>query len=150
MRKEVKMFEKILYPTDFSDVSKKALNYLVQLKDAGTKEIVVLHVIDEKGIDAISRYGAGNAETVIREITKEAMEEGKKIEKKLMQSGLIVKIRVETGVPLKEILKVEEEEKVSAIVIGSHGKTNIREMFLGSVSEKVIRQSKKPVLVIKR
>jgi len=144
------MFEKILYPTDFSDVSKKALNYLIQLKDAGTKEIVVLHVIDEKGIDAISRYGAGNAETLIREITKEAMEEGKKIEKKLMQSGLNVKIRIETGVPLKEILTVEEEEKVSVIVIGSHGKTNIREMFLGSVSEKVIRQSKKPVLVIKR
>jgi nucleotide-binding universal stress UspA family protein len=144
------MFEKILYPTDFSDVSKKALGYLAQLKDAGTKEIVVLHVIDKKGIDAISRYGAGNAETIIREIEKEAMEEGKKIEKKLMQSGLIVKIRIETGVPLKEILKVEEEEKVSAIVIGSHGKTNLEEMFLGSVSEKVIRQSKKPVLVIKR
>jgi len=34
------MFKKILYPTDFSDVSKKALNYLVQLKDAGTKEIL--------------------------------------------------------------------------------------------------------------
>ena len=144
------MFEKILYPTDFSDVSKKALNYLAQLKDAGTKEIVVLHVIDEKGIDAISRYGAGNAETVIREITKEAKEDGKKIEKKLMQSGLIVKIRIETGVPLKEILKVEEEEKVSAIVIGSHGKTNLEEMFLGSVSEKVIRQSKNPVLIVKR
>jgi nucleotide-binding universal stress UspA family protein len=144
------MFEKILYPTDFSDVSKKAMGYLVQLKDAGTKEIVVLHVIDEKGIDAISRYGAGSAETIIREITKEAEEEGKKIEKKLMQSGLIVKIRIETGVPLKEILKVEEEEKVSAIVIGSHGKTNLEEMFLGSVSEKVIRQSKNPVLIVKR
>jgi nucleotide-binding universal stress UspA family protein len=144
------MFEKILYPTDFSDVSKKALDYLVQLKDAGTKEIIVLHVIDERGMDAISRYGAGSAATVIREITKEAEEEGKKIEKKLIQSGLIVKIRIETGVPLKEILKVEGEEKVSAIVIGSHGKTNLEEMFLGSVSEKVIRQSKNPVLIVKR
>ena len=144
------MFEKILYPTDFSDVSKKALDYLAQLKDAGTKEIVVLHVIDEKGIDAISRYAAGSAEPMIREIEKEAMEEGTKIEKKLMQSSLIVKLRIETGVPLKEILKVEEEEKVSAIVIGSHGKTNLEEMFLGSVSEKVIRQSKNPVLIVKR
>jgi len=87
---------------------------------------------------------------MIREITKEAEKEGKKIEKRLMQSGLIVKIRIETGVPLKEILKVEEEEKVSAIVIGSHGKTNLEEMFLGSVSEKVIRQSKNPVLIVKR
>ena len=144
------MFEKILYPTDFSDVSKKALDYLVQLKDAGTKEIVVLHVIDERGIDAISRYGSGSAETIIGGIEKEAREEGKKIEKKLRQSGLTVKVRIEMGVPLKEILKVEEEEGVSVIIIGSHGKTNIKEMLLGSVSEKVIRKSKNPVLVIKR
>lgn len=144
------MFKKILYPTDFSDVSKKALGYLIQLKDAGTEEIIVLHVIDRRGIDAIYRYGTGSAETVIREITKEAKEEGKKIEKRLMQSGLTVKTRIETGIPLKEILKAEEEEKVSAIVIGSHGKTNLEEMFLGSVSEKVIRQSKSPVLIIKR
>ncbi len=144
------MFEKILYPTDFSDASKKAIDYLVQLKDAGAKEIVILHVIDEKGIDAIYRYGAGSAVEIIGAIEKEAREEGEKIEKKLRQPGLEVKVRIETGVPLKEILKVEEEEKVSAIVIGSHGKTNLQEMVLGSVSEKVIRQSKKPVLVIKR
>jgi nucleotide-binding universal stress UspA family protein len=68
----------------------------------------------------------------------------------LRQVGLEVKLRIETGVPLKEILKVEGEEKVSAIVIGSHGKTNLQEMVLGSVSEKVIRNSRNPVLVIKR
>jgi len=87
---------------------------------------------------------------MIREITKEAREEGKRIEKELMERGFIVKLRIETGVPLKEILKVEDEEKVSAIIIGSHGKTNLEEMLLGSVSEKVIRQSKNPVLVVKR
>ena len=50
------MFEKILYPTDFSDVSKKALEYVKKLKDAGTKEVIVLHVIDEREIENISRY----------------------------------------------------------------------------------------------
>jgi nucleotide-binding universal stress UspA family protein len=148
--RSVTMFKKILYPTDFSDVSKKALNYILQLKEAGAKEVVVLHVIDQKGIDAISRYAAGGAEPMIREITKEAREEGKRIEKELMERGFIVKLRIETGVPLKEILKVEDEEKVSAIIIGSHGKTNLQEMFLGSVSEKVIHRSKNPVLVVKR
>jgi nucleotide-binding universal stress UspA family protein len=144
------MFKKILYPTDFSDASKKAINYLMQLKDAGAKEIIVLHVIDEKGISAISRYGAGGAAEIIGRIEKEAGEEAKKIERKLGQFGLIVKVRIETGIPIKEILNIEEEEKVSAIVIGSHGKTNLEEMVLGSVSEQVIRQSKNPVLVIKR
>ncbi|RLG23437.1 universal stress protein, partial [Methanosarcinales archaeon] len=39
---------------------------------------------------------------------------------------------------------------ISLIVIGSHGKSNVKEMLLGSVSEKVIKKSKRPVLVVKR
>ncbi|MFH1625661.1 MAG: universal stress protein [Pseudomonadota bacterium] len=144
------MFTKLLYPTDFSDVSKKALDYIAQLKDAGAEEVIVLHVIDQKEIDDIFRYGSGIADTIVGRIMAEAGKQGEKIEKKLRKSGFEVKVRIKTGVPLKEILKVEEEEKVSAIVIGSHGKTNIEEMLLGSVSEKVVRQSKKPVLIIKR
>jgi len=42
------------------------------------------------------------------------------------------------------------KEDISLIVIGSHGRSNLEEMLLGSVSEKVIRKCKKPVLVIKR
>ena len=144
------MFKKILYPTDFSDVSKKALDYIRQLKEAGTEEVIVLHVLDERGIDAMARYAAGSYAELIDRIEQEAGEEGKNIERALKESGVKVKVRIQTGIPLTEILKVEEEEGVSAIVIGSHGKTNLQEMFLGSVSEKVIRKSKGPVLVIKR
>ena len=61
-----------------------------------------------------------------------------------------LKERLESGVPFNEILRVAEEENASVIVLGSHGKSNMAEMFLGSVSEKVIRKSKKPVLVVKR
>lgn len=64
--------------------------------------------------------------------------------------GIEVKISLIVGIPFSEILKVEEDEDVSAIIIGSHGKSNIKEMMLGSVSEKVIRKSKKPVIVIKK
>ena len=144
------MFKKILFPTDFSDVSKKALAYIKQLKEAGTKEVVVLHVIDERQIEAIALYGTGESYVVIDRIEEEAIKEISAIEKELQESGFEVKTRLETGIPLREILRVEEAEKVSLIVIGSHGKTNMKEMFLGSVSEKVIRKAKNLVLVIKR
>jgi len=144
------MFEKILYPTDFSDVSKKALDYIKQLKESGTKEVIVLHVIDERGIGTITRFAPGNADAVLQSIEADSRKEARSIEAKLKQSGFNVKVRIETGIPLREILRVEKQEGVSAIVIGSHGKTNLEEMLLGSVSEKVIRQSKSPVLVIKR
>jgi nucleotide-binding universal stress UspA family protein len=54
------------------------------------------------------------------------------------------------GVPIKEILNAEQKEDISIIVIGSHGKSNVEEMLLGSVSENIIRKCKKPVLVVKR
>ena len=144
------MFERILYPTDFSDVSRKAMDYLMRLKDAGAKEIVLLHVIDERGIGTVTRFAPGNADSVIQSIEADSRKEAQSIEKELNQRGFTVKVRIVTGIPLREILRAEEEEKVSVIVIGSHGKTNLEEMFLGSVSEKVIRKSKKPVLIIKR
>ena len=70
--------------------------------------------------------------------------------RKLKNEGLEVKTRIESGIPLQEILRAEAEEDVSVIVIGSHGMSNLQEIFLGSVSEKVIRKCKKPVLVVKR
>ena len=144
------MFEKVLYPTDFSDVSKKALNYVMQLRDAGAKEVIVLHVLDQKGIDAFYRYAPANADGVIGRIEEESLKQLSAIEAELKEKGLKVKTRIKRGVPLQEILRAEEEEKVSAIVIGSHGKTNLEEMLLGSVSEKVIRKSRSPVFVIRR
>jgi nucleotide-binding universal stress UspA family protein len=144
------MFAKILYPTDFSDVSKKALAYLKRLKDAGAKEIVILHVIDERKIEAIALYCTSGSFVFIEKMEEEARKEVLAIEGELKKCGFEAKVRIETGIPLREILRVEEEEKVSLIVIGSHGKTNIKEMLMGSVSEKVVRRAKNPVLVIKR
>jgi nucleotide-binding universal stress UspA family protein len=151
-KRRAKMFKKILYPTDFSDVSKKALEYIKKLKEAGTKEVILLHVIDEREIEHISHIPGihMNAEE-LEGLREEGAKEGiRAIEAELKESGLDVKVRIERGIPLMDILRVEEEEGVSAIVIGSHGKSCVTEMFLGSVSENVIRKSKKPVLVIRR
>ena len=146
------MFKKILYPTDFSDVSKKALDYIKQLKESGTKEVVVLHVIDEREIEHISHIPeiSMTEEELEKRKEENAKEEMSPIVTELKKSGFAVKTRIEKGIPFRDILKVEEEEKVSVVVIGSHGKSCVAEMLLGSVSEKVIRKSSKPVLVVRR
>ena len=147
------MFKKILYPTDFSDASKKALDYIKQLKGAGTKEVVVLHVIDEREIEHIAHLAVLNVsiEELERRKREYAKEEMKTIETGLKKAGFEVKTRIDKGIPFRDILKVEEEEKdVSVVVLGSHGKSCIAEMLLGSVSEKVVRKSTKPVLIVRR
>jgi nucleotide-binding universal stress UspA family protein len=149
------MFEKILYPTDFSDPSKKALDYVKQLKESGAEEVIVLHVIEDReipvflGLDEGDPVPGTQLEKTLRIIEENAKEETGAIAAELKDSGFDVKVRIEKGTAFREILKVEEEEEVSVIVVGSHGKGPVTGILLGSVSDKVIRKSKKPVLIIK-
>ncbi|MBN1831612.1 MAG: universal stress protein [Deltaproteobacteria bacterium] len=146
------MFKKILYPTDLSDVSLKALDFLKQLRECGSEEVLVLHVIPEQTILTLRAYGEGtvNVDEFETGLMEKATKSVAEVEAELKKFGYKVKKMINTGFPLREILTTEQEEDISLIVIGSHGKSNLEEMFLGSVSEKVIRKCKSPVLVIKR
>ena len=146
------MFKKILYPTDFSDVSLKAMDFLKQLRESGSEEVLILHVIPEQTILTLRGYGEGtvNVDGFERELMEQATKSVAEIEARLTKFGYKVKKVINIGFPLREILTSEKEEDISLIVIGSHGKSNLEEMFLGSVSEKAVRKCKSPVLVIKR
>ena len=58
------MFTKVLLPTDFSDCSWKALDYVIQLKEAGTREVVLVHVIDQRENEMIMRGISGLGESI--------------------------------------------------------------------------------------
>jgi nucleotide-binding universal stress UspA family protein len=61
---------------------------------------------------------------------------------------LVTNTLVRLSNPVEEILKVADEEKCDAIVLGSHGKGFLKQAFLGSVSSAVLHRSKKPVFII--
>lgn len=152
-QEEDEMFERILYPTDFSEVSNKALGYVERLKDAGAREVVLLHVIDERELQVVEQHSEvprGIEEGLKRTIEESARKTLGDLDVTLKTSGFEVKLRLEWGIPFREILRVAKEEAVSLVVVGSHGKSSVQEMLLGSVSEKVVRKSEAPVLVVKR
>ncbi len=144
------MFKTILYPTDFSEVAAKALDYIKQLKEAGSQKVIVLHVFDERGLQAVKGYFPTQFPELIQNRIEDITKQLKKVEKELADSGFSVEARIQKGIPFREILQAEEKESISVIVIGSHGRSNLEEVFLGSVSDKVARKSKSPVLIIKR
>lgn len=154
------MFKTILYPTDFSDNAGKSLDYLKQLHNAGAEKIVLLNVIHQRVLDALEtihkvayfqdgRYHEDSEEAEQR-LEKERKIKMASIVAELEAAGFEVKIRIEKGYPVREILKVEKEEAVSAIVMCSHGRNNFPGTRIGSVSEKVMRRSVTPVLLVKR
>jgi nucleotide-binding universal stress UspA family protein len=145
------MFEKILYPTDFSDVAKKALLYVKRLKEAGGREVVIVHIIDQSNLELLSSYSTiQDYLSIERQIQEKASEEIALVANELKEIGYSVKIRIEKGIPFREILRIAGEEKPSVVVVGSHGKSNLEEMVLGSVSEKIVRKIAYPVMVVKR
>ncbi|HSD58122.1 MAG TPA: universal stress protein, partial [Methanotrichaceae archaeon] len=72
----------------------------------------------------------------------------KHVEEMARKSGVSVEKRVIEGHPASEILRLAEETPMNVIVIGAIGKTGLTKFLLGSVAEKVVRNSKVPVLVV--
>ena len=155
------MFTKILFPTDFSEVAAKAQAFICSLDNTQTLEIVLLNVVNQRLFDALDTHSAiifhdgryknkDDPENVKQRIVDQRREKLSPIAKALERAGFAVKPLVKVGNPRKEILKVEGQENVSAIVMGSHGRSNLGEMLIGSVTEKVVRRSISNVVVIKR
>jgi len=154
------VFKTILFPTDFSDNAGKSLDYLKELHNAGAEKIILLNVIHQRVLDTLetihkaayfqdARYHE-DSEEAERRLEVERKEKLAPVAAELEAVGFEVKIRIEKGYPFREILKVEKEEGVSAIVMGSHGRNNFIRARIGAVSEKVMRRSTTPVLLIKR
>lgn len=132
-------FRKILYPSDFSPCSAEALSYIKKLKRAGAKDVVAVHIVDNKRLET---------EQEKEELVAACRIECNEIAAELKKSGLKTKSICRIGDPLREILDVADEEDVSLIVMGSHGKSIIKEWLVGSVSLNVIRVADRPALVV--
>lgn len=142
------MSKTALFPTDFSDVSFKVLDAFKELKGMGVDNVILLHVVDERGYQFMEAYS--NLKEVQDQNLEQANQEIEDMAQKLQDQGITVTPKVVVGMPVREILTAEKEDQVSMIVLGSHGRSNLSDMFLGSVAEKVVRKCTKPVYVVKR
>ncbi len=137
------MFERILFPTDFSEYAKRTLDCIAGLP--GTVEIHLLHVVE--GTTKIAR-GAWVLDDVREEAGRQIDEE----KKSLQHPRARIVSRIETitsGSIADAILRIAREENISTIVLGARGKGLIKGIFLGSVSSKVIKHATTHVLIMR-
>jgi nucleotide-binding universal stress UspA family protein len=153
----MKPFEKVLFATDFSEVSARALGLVLALREAGCEEVVLVHVIDVREIATVLAGPAGVGEpegrfeaAILERMRKHAEENLGAAEIALEENGLKVRSFLIEGVPAQEIVRLAEAQDVALIVVGSHGRSNLSQMLIGSVSENVLRHAKQPVLVVRR
>jgi len=141
-------FRRILHPTDFSDNSKEAFEYAVGLAEKHGAEMVLLHVVE--------RFDYAPPEYYMS-----AAELGGEIERRIDESrkhmdgmaAAIKKVKVQVAVvegkPFVEIIRYAKEQGIDLIVLGTHGRTGLAHILIGSTAEKVVRKAPCPVLTIR-
>jgi len=141
------MYEQILAPIDGSKQSLKALKHAVELAKKHDSEIMVISVVDSLKLPFGAEYSLWANESH-QELIRTTLESINKEITKITQQEPELKIdaTVIEGDPAKQILKIAEGYDV--IVIGKRGMGFLEELVMGSVTNKVVNQSKIPVIVV--
>lgn len=140
--------KKILVPVDFSTPSENALKVAAQLAKKNNAEVHVLHVVEL----AESLFGAEQFNVNDEQIIFFMKLAHKRFEKFLKQDYLedvTVKSYVEPGSAAMAIRDTVSKNEIDMIVMGSSGTSGLEEIVIGSNTEKVVRYSEVPVLVVK-
>jgi nucleotide-binding universal stress UspA family protein len=140
------MYEKILLPTDGSVCSKEAAKHALSIAQSYDSKIIVLNVLEIKptsGIimDTILKEGKASLNSVSRVFKNIEKDDNSKKE---IEKSFLMK----EGTAANEILKIAKKEGVDLIVIGASGKHALERFLLGSVTQKVVKNAKCPVLTV--
>jgi nucleotide-binding universal stress UspA family protein len=139
---------KILFPTDFSNASTAALGHAVMLAENFSAELTLFHVaVDERHLQ----------ETHFPELEKAGDELEEMIEEQLAEitgadkpRRLAVKRVVrQNPEPVQEIAKYSADENFDLLVMGTHGRTGVAHLLMGSIAESLVRVAPSPVLTVR-
>ncbi len=142
--------KKVLLPTDFSDDSRHALTYACAFAEKFGAELHLLHVVQDL-VAIVPEPGLAfpppgdylgelrqSAERVLATMPDAAWSAGKTVVRVVRQ-----------GPPYVEIVRYAKEAGIDLLVIGTHGRSGLAHVLLGSVAEKVVRKAPCPVLTVR-
>jgi nucleotide-binding universal stress UspA family protein len=148
------MITKILVPADGSKTAQKAARYAIDLAKQLKASIIILSVIDQRSLVALTIPAAETARHNIEPIgdyLKEAAEGyAGEIKKLCDKSGVAANISIKMGHPVEVIVKEAKKAGANLIIMGSHGRSALSAAVLGSVSYGVIHNdSSIPILIVR-
>lgn len=147
------MYERILVPTDGSNVAEVAVDHAVDIAEKYGAEVHALFVAD---VDAVA-YGLGTEQVDriqqgnfggMTDLREDAEEATGYVKEQAEARGLTVVERHAGGRPHDMIADYAEDHDIDLVVMGSHGRSGVRRALLGSVTERTLRSTHVPVLVV--
>ncbi|MFC7076736.1 universal stress protein [Haloarcula halophila] len=147
------MYDHILIPTDGSDTANAAVDHAVDLAEKYGAELHALYVVDVNavnfglGTEQVDRIRQGNFGEMT-ELKEKADEATGAVTSVAADHGVEVREEVRVGTPHDVIAGYADSNDIDLVVMGSHGRSGVRRALLGSVTERVLRSTHVPVLVV--
>jgi nucleotide-binding universal stress UspA family protein len=155
----------ILVPIDYSDDAQQALHWGASLARKYGAKLLLLHVI-AKAVEEVYPEGAGlmgptppyydgrapgiwMKRPIIIDHVDTAQTELRDFASKILQDTVPVEVHIAVGKPSEEIVRVAREDGVDLMIMGTHGRTGVRHLLLGSVAEDVTRHAPCPVFTVR-
>lgn len=141
---------KILVPIDFSRYSRETLDFALSLRNLFAATYELVHVVRVGEVETFASLGGEPSEVRSQRIEAARAELEREAERRRGEfPDLEVSCRTVAGVPFKEICHLADEGSFQLIVIGTHGRTGLSHLLLGSTAERVVQHAPCPVLSIK-
>ena len=143
------MVERILIPTDFSESARYAFNYAVDLNKVLKARLYLLHVLQD--FTEFSEYNL--SPTILPQLYLEFEESAARKLEDMLEDMVPPEISCGSyilhGVPFYEIIQFARKERIDLIILGSHGRTGLKQVLFGHTAEKVVKKAPCPVLTVR-
>ncbi|MFB6070756.1 MAG: universal stress protein [Halanaeroarchaeum sp.] len=141
------MYDRVLVPTDGSDGTEAVLEHATAIAEPHDAAITALYVVDARMIRSATDTDPDDVREELESAGTDALERARSV---VEASGVTADTILREGTPVREILTASEEIDADLVVMGSHGKTPREKVQgLGSVSEGVVTNADRPVLVVR-
>ena len=142
------MYTRILVPLDGSELAERILPHVEAIAKATGAEVFLLRMTDPRHGE-IAAEAATEARKWLEADQSQATKYLEGVAKRLQDAGITTKLEVLVGAPAVEILTAAEKENADLIAMMSHGATGFNHFDRGSVAEKVLKGSTRPVLLVR-
>ncbi|MFM7852780.1 MAG: universal stress protein [Flammeovirgaceae bacterium] len=142
---------RILVPCDFSDPAVQAFKFAVEIALKSRGEIILLNVVEVPVMhETVLMPTLYFEQTLMDEMKGAADKKFQRLKDRWAGERVTVSTFVQFGSIITSIRQLIDEKKIDLVVMGTHGTTGARELFIGSNTEKIVRTSAVPVIAIKK
>jgi nucleotide-binding universal stress UspA family protein len=145
----VSLFQTILITTDFSEVSRRAVEPAVVLAEKFGSRILVLYVVEDRLPPFVDEYTGISLEEILKAHTERARKEMDRFVEQNLPGRPNVESLVVHGMPSSEIVRVAEDRRADLLVMATHGRGFVSHALFGSTTERVLRRAPCPVLTVR-